>query len=433
MAGVGLACSCVPPPGLCGYLQPGMVGFVGKAIASEPAGPDREEVTFRIEEGLWGVEGRVSIRVVLSQSLLKDKSASWFVLARRLQSATPKRGELLIVDSACCPYGLLLPAEHAWAAEFRRSAQDRRVAQMNVELHSHWIPIENTVIVLRGEGRGWREISRSWPVPARLAPGDYRIELTNLNFRLAPSVRRISILPGACTTLQIAAEPESSIAGAVLLPPGGEEQKFEYFLEGVLEEDSSAWNQALRSFREAWQAWAGWGAPARKHAHYIVQPEANGRFRIAVLPGKYRMIARSGNRHESVVGDPPYPEIFYPGVLDPAAAGEIVVRAEQQVGDVQFRFPELRAKRTVEVVLVRPNGLPAAGEIVPYIGKHPNAPYRTTGWAQEKTDSQGRARFAIFPFLDYELHLNGRVSGDSRQIRAGSEAVQRRYVVQPAR
>lgn len=429
MATLGIACSCIPAGfDLCYRLEPNMVGFIGRPVSTEARSRSNARVTFRIEEGMWGVSQLDSITVDVPSSLMTDKAASWFVLAGRPSYWAKGEQGVYLVDMECCPHGLLLPSDHAWAREFRTNVRERKVARMQLEVQSGWVRLPETIIELRGGGRSWRGISRDWTIPAHLAPGEYDIAIQRPYFGLEETKRRVSILPGACTTLRIAAKPASTISGTFMQSPGLEDQRFRYLLEGAVDLERSPLEMAVVEFRRAWQAWTGWGAPARQRVHYVVDPDEKGRFKIAVLPGRYRLSAMSGDRQEPAPPTPLLPTIYYPGAIDEAKAREIEVRPGSHVKDIEFRLSDFAAKRTVEIFVVREDGSPAIGKTVAYTGRYPSSPYRSTGWAQSVTDARGRVAFEVWQSLDYELHIGWLPKSEDRRIPAGSGPVRRRIV-----
>jgi hypothetical protein len=332
--------------------------------------------------------------------------------------------EAYFVSSECCPYGLLLPTDHAWVREFRDNVAQLKPATMSLELRSNWITLADFKLQLHGPGYSWEGISRESAMTLKLPPGEYSVGITNPHFTLPEAGRRVSVLPGACTSWWILADPISSIFGRIVESRGLSAQPLHYFLDGEVDLGGSFLDSAIATVRRSWYRMMGWGSPPSRRASYSVNPVSDGRFQVHVLPGKYRLTAISGNSHNYVF-PPPIPKTYYPGVIETARATEIVVPPDSQVGNIYFELPDYGPTRRVEVLLVNEDGSPATNKVVAYTGRYP----QTSGWTQKLTDSRGRATFDVWQSLDYDLHIFESGSGDNTNIPAGSESVSRRLVI----
>lgn len=403
-----------------------MVAFTGRPLSSVPRGRHAAKVTFEITERLWGVAGLDSIMVETIGLRAPDPQRSWFVVARRRTASSG--AEEYLVDHACCLYGLLLPSDHAWAMEFRHNVARRKAADMRVVIRSNFIPLPNIRMRLDGPGYSWQGSSEASGRNLDLPSGEYIAEIEQSLFALPEAGRRVSILPGACATWSLDVEPSSSISGRIVDEGSASGQKLHYLLSG--EVDASGWESPLASLRRAWHRVAGWGGPPVQRTHYVLNPDSEGRFRKNVLPGKYRLSVMSLDSH-SYIFPPPIPKVYYPGVIEIARAEEIVVPPGHEVDHLDFRIPDNGPVRRVDVALVRADGSPAANIVVAHTGRYPGERYRTAGWTQKLTDAQGRATFDLWQSLDYDLHIDGVVSGDTLRISAGSAPVTRRFTVRP--
>jgi len=481
-----------------------MVAFVGRPLSSTASGPRKSigrSTLFRIEERLWGelpaAGAGGGLDLITIQDYYFDKARdferSWFVLAGRRREQQPQQARststgggsfTYFVDFSCCSYGLVEPTDHPWAKEFRSFAAQRKRAALRVEIHSNYVPLAGVRLRLAGKGNSavssssshstffWEGISSHWaPMNVSVPPGEYTLGIEKPHFTLPEANRQISILPGACGNVRVELVPTTFISGTITDSRGGppphpqqqQQEGLDYLLTGEVRMEESLWDTALAAARGSlFRLMSGWGTgssgasglPPRKNVHYWLTPDENGRFHAQVLPGRYRLSAMSRDSHDYVF-PPPIPKTYFPGVLEPARATEIVVRAGGSGGggdapqsggalrDIEFRLPEYRGTRRVEVELVREvDRSPVSGEVVAYTGRLPSTKgreFRITGWTQKLTDSRGRATFEVWEFLDYDLHIHGvaAVAGpgddEERRLRpeipAGMGPVSRRFVI----
>ncbi|MFN7922405.1 MAG: hypothetical protein U0Q16_20040 [Bryobacteraceae bacterium] len=405
-----------------------MVAFVGRAVSTVAAGKESAQTTFKIEERLWGELPPDTVTIEGTEVEGKRRHMSLFVLAgRRMDSGSNKW--TYFVDFWCCIYGLVLPADHAWAKEFRDNVAQRKPAVMRVQTRSNFIPLAGLEILISEPGFTWQGISREEPVEAKLPPGGYMVLIANANFTLPERAQRASILPGSCADWRIDAMPDSSISGRIVQSREVYASRVSYLLDGELTPDATLLESAFLMLRRSWQAMTGRGGPLTKHTTYTVHPDVGGRFQIPVLPGSYRLRAIPRDWHDSSI---PIPQIYYPGVNDPAQAKVIVVPAGGTIADISFPLPDYGRTRRVEVTLVTEEGSAAADKPITFQGKFPGE-RRTPIWTQTRTDARGRVISDLWHTLDYDIQIGDDLSGDSRHFSAGAEPVSRRFVIHPRR
>jgi hypothetical protein len=209
---LAVACSCSAPPDLCSRLELNMVALIGRPVSIVHF-DKRTQTTFQIEERLWGVLPPGMISIDGAEFSAADRQKSWFVLAGRRTDATYGNGGAYFVNFECCPYGLLLPTDHAWVKEFRDNVAQLKPATMSVEVKSNGVTLADFSLQFNGPGYSWRGISRESAINLRLPPGEYSVGITKPHFRTAEASQSVSVLPGACTRWWITAEPISSISG----------------------------------------------------------------------------------------------------------------------------------------------------------------------------------------------------------------------------
>jgi hypothetical protein len=87
--------------------------------------------------------------------------------------------------------------------------------------------------------------------------------------------------------------------------------------------------------------------------------DRDGRYEFTGLaPGRYVLgVGLDGIRSEGVA----YPRTFYPGTPDPAGAAVITIGEGQELANYVLKLPKPLAARTLEGVVVLPDGSPARG------------------------------------------------------------------------
>lgn len=431
---LAMACTCAPPPGLCSRLEPNMVAFIGRPISTVQLDKRHSQTTFRVEERIWGSIPADSILVDGASFSAEEPQKSWFILAGRRTDDTRKGGNAYFVNFSCCPYGLELPADHAWAKEFRDNVARLKPATIGAEVISNWITLADLNFSLHGPGYFWQGVSRRSGIPLRLPLGEYTVSIANPHFTLEEANRHASILPGSCAAWRIDADPTTSVSGRIVDSRRLSTQGLIYHLEGEVDPGGSSSDSVIDSVQRSWYRMMGWGDPpiqrviSVQRATYSVHPDSTGRFHARVLPGKYRLTVVSSDNHRYVF-PPPIPMTYYPGVIEKARATEMVVPPDGNVGNLYFELPDYGPTRRVEVVLVNEDGSPASNVVVAHTGTYPGDQYRTAGWTQKLTDSLGRASFDVWQSLDYDLRISESPSGDKTHIPAGSEPVSRKFVI----
>jgi hypothetical protein len=423
---IAAACSCYQPPTLCSRLNPDMVAFVGSPISTLASGRWREHTTFQIDERLWGLPSQAgTISIEHDRSLLRGRQTV-FVLAER----RPADGAYFL-DHRCCAYGLMLSPDHEWAKEFRANVAQAKPATMGVRVRSQWLTVPDFRLQIKGPGYAWEGSTGrdELGVQLQLPPGAYSVAVEKSNFKLPARANKVaSILPGACTTWDIEAEPVSSISGSIRNVHGGGATTASpgtgYFIEG--EPYTSAWDSPFEMVGRYWHQLTGLGTPPwrRKRLSYSVQPDAAGRFQIHVLPGSYRLKAVDHDRHNHLFPPPDY-ALYYPGALTWQQATEIRVPDGGSVQNIHFELPDPGPARRLEVVLVHADGSPAPNRHISYTAT------RTGQLREQRTDRMGRAAFEVWQTLDYQLHVQDGANSQHLPIPAGSEPVKKRIVVHP--
>lgn len=130
-------------------------------------------------------------------------------------------------------------------------------------------------------------------------------------------------------------------------------------------------------------------------ADYLQEKDA-GQFDLTqVPPGEYLL---GVNLTFSPDEDEPYPPTYYPGVGDPSAATVVRVGLGQKMTDLVLRLPPRLVERTVQGVVVWPDGTPAAGAEV-HLTDHRHPGWIANGAA--KTDAAGRFTLKGFDGITY--------------------------------
>lgn len=428
MSTLPVAGDCLAPPNLCSRLEPNMVAFVGRPLSMVQLDQWRIRTTFQIEERLWGVLPASTVSVEgLSLPTRAERNKAWFVLASRRADGV----DGLLVSPSECPHGLQLPADDGWVQEFRDNVAQMKPVSMRLDVYSSSLRLPSLKLKLNGAHSSWSGVSGRSGGSLKLRPGEYSVEIEDPHFALKEGHRRVSILPGSCVKWRIAVDPISSISGRIVNSRNLPARDLRYRLEGEAEPIGSAdyLDSLIEPMRRRWPGILG--APSSSSVSYDFVPDADGRFRVHVLPGKYRLTVESQDSHNYVT-PPPIPKTHYPGVIDPRLTTEIVVRLDEQVKNVELKMPDHGPTRRLEVILVNEDGSPASNWVVAHTGRYPGELYRTAGWTQRLTDAHGRAIFDIWQSLDYDLHITSG-SGDNPHVRAGSEPLMRRFVVHPWR
>lgn len=431
LTAAGRACSCSGPPTLCAWLQPNMVAFTGRLVSTSPSSQEPSETRFAIEERLWGKIPQSLISVVGSTFVPMDGlGRSWFVLALVVRD-TGNGHERYFVERTCCPVGMVLPPDHNWVKQFRENFARRTPATMTFGLRSNFITLADFRLRLSGAASSWEGGEGAATVTAKVPPGEYSVSLTKPHFTLAEESRRVSLLPGSCAEWSLEAEPTATIAGTIAPSRGAAGQTVFYELEGAVPLEPLPPDPWLESIRRWLFRKLGWEGPAAdtttRWPRYFVTPGADGRFRMPILPGRYRLTARSVESAQSV-SPPPIPKTYYPGVLDEARATEIEVPVGATIENITFRLPEYGPTRKAEIALVHQDGSPARNVVVAYAGRFRGDRYQTVARTQKQSDAKGRLVLELWPSVDYRLEISN-AGGDNPFVNAGVEPVRRRFTI----
>jgi hypothetical protein len=131
----------------------------------------------------------------------------------------------------------------------------------------------------------------------------------------------------------------------------------------------------------------------------FIRTDNDGRYEIKLVkPGRYLLGVRIfGSAGSTYV---PYPRTYYPGVPDEARATIITIAEGQVINDVDWQLPPALIEKTLEGVVIWPDGQPVKGATVwlkeiEYADK--DMPYRVT------TGEQGDFSFKVYAGMKYSL------------------------------
>jgi hypothetical protein len=124
--------------------------------------------------------------------------------------------------------------------------------------------------------------------------------------------------------------------------------------------------------------------------------DADGHYELRILrPGEYRL---GINLNHTATRYAPYPRWFHPGTEDPAAATTIDFSGTAETRVYDLTLPDPLPERTIDGVVVRLDGQPAARTVVTVFDA-----FRNTA-AQAFTDPSGYFAMHVFIGTPYQLH-----------------------------
>jgi hypothetical protein len=134
----------------------------------------------------------------------------------------------------------------------------------------------------------------------------------------------------------------------------------------------------------------------------FVRTDKEGRYELKLLkPARYYLGVRiHGSAGSTYV---PYPQTYYPGVKDRSQATVITLAEGQRLALEELILPPRFIERTLNGIVVDPDGTPVAGALVWLKERQYNdqdMPYR------RETDGEGRFSYQVFEGIKYELQAN---------------------------
>lgn len=214
-----------------------------------------------------------------------------------------------------------------------------------------------------------------------LKPGEYEVQadLPDYYYRDEYSVRKLHIADRGCGIEHFAAIVNGRVSGRVVDAEGKAVSGIEVGLVSADVEEVYS--------------------PFREHGTDYTNDE--GRFEIERMPpGRYLL---GVNLENSPNAEHPYPRTYYPGVAGRAEASVIEIGLGQKQSVRELRLPPRIIERTVQGVVVWPDGTPAGGADVHMT--HINRPgYSVNGWP--KADAQGRFTLTGLDGETYFVHAH---------------------------
>jgi 5-hydroxyisourate hydrolase-like protein (transthyretin family) len=139
----------------------------------------------------------------------------------------------------------------------------------------------------------------------------------------------------------------------------------------------------------------------------FVRTDKEGRYELKLLkPARYYLGVRiHGSAGSTYV---PYPQTYYPGVNDQSQATVITIAEGQRLQLEELILPARFNERTLNGIVVDPDGTPVAGAVVWLKERQYNdsdMPYR------RETDSEGRFSYQVYEGIKYELNANVEAGG----------------------
>jgi protocatechuate 3,4-dioxygenase beta subunit len=146
-------------------------------------------------------------------------------------------------------------------------------------------------------------------------------------------------------------------------------------------------------------------APAARQVGYypdFVKTDKDGRYVMRLMkPGRYYLGVRiTGSAGSTYV---PYPQTYYPGVKDRSQATVLTINEGQRIELDELVLPARFIERTLNGIVVDPDGTPVAGATVWLKERQyddADMPYR------RETDSEGRFSYPVYEGIKYSLNAN---------------------------
>ena len=249
-------------------------------------------------------------------------------------------------------------------------------------------PLKDAKIVIKGPDKQFErktDAEGEYSISG-LPPGKYkvRIELADGLSIYNPEVE-VELLDRGCRAAYFEAQPDTRITGKVLDAQGMPAADVLMELVPFSRED--------KSYPE------------------FVRTDKEGRYAMKLLkPARYYLGVRiHGSAGSSYV---PYPQTYYPGVKDRSQATVITIAEGQRIELEELILPARFIERTLNGIVVDPDGTPVAGAVVWLKERQYNdedMPYR------RETDSEGRFSYPVYEGIKYELNAN--VEKDGRHVK----------------
>ena len=400
-------CSCMPERPVCEAFGGASAVFVGRIVGSaeRKVYEDRERgekitydvgtIYFAVEEAFSGVQGKR--RVEIHSGTGGGDCGYWFRRGERylIYAGSDEKGVLHtnictrtrpLEDAAeDLTYLRQLPPVGTGARIYGQVGRppDYRLDKEKQKIEG----LAGIKVTVRGAGGQRYELVTDTEGRYELAglkPGEYEVQAALPDYYVKDdyyAARKLSIYDRGCASADFAAISNGRISGRIMDIEGLPVKKAKLVL---LTADA----QGTLSMRDE----AG--------MDYV--DDQQGRFEIGqVAPGEYVL---GMNLTFAPDAESPYPPTYYPGVTERAEATTIKVGLGEHVKDLVLRLPPKLVERTVQGVVVWPDGSPAVGAEV-YLADVNHPGYTVTGW-EHKTDMQGRFTLPGLNGLTYWVHAN---------------------------
>lgn len=253
-----------------------------------------------------------------------------------------------------------------------------RETRVNASAYRSRLPLAGIKVVVEGAGRpievrtDGEGLFRVFELPA----GAYRVRaLTPPELRLlyGKDSVEVQVADGRCRSAEFIVTSLSTISGQVLDAEGGAAARTRVNLVLVNEN-----NQEI--------------PPAEGSVESYT--DADGHYKFDwIAPGRYLVAVNA--RNQPGRSDPPFPRSYYPGVRDAARATVISVADGEHYVNHEFRLPPPLRERTIEGVVLLPDGRPAAHALI-------SLEFTEREWSEtEGADAQGRFRLKVYDGFKY--------------------------------
>jgi hypothetical protein len=255
-----------------------------------------------------------------------------------------------------------------------------REARADASMYRTWQPLEGIKILIEG-GAAPIEVRTDAEGTFRvfgLAMGAYRVRaLTPPELRWVRSNEAVEVRVGGgrCQGAEFLVTTLSRISGQLLNSEGVAAAQTRVNLVAVDEHNKEI---------------SAAGTLTETHT------DAEGRYKFdGVAPGRYLVAVNA--RNQPGRSDPPYPRSYYPGVRDAARATVISVGDNEQHVNHEFRLPPPLKERTIEGVVLMPDGSPVPHALL-------TLEFTEREWIETETaDAHGRFKLKVYDGFTYLL------------------------------
>lgn len=401
-----VACSCIGEQPVCNAFGGSSAVFAGRVVGSaeRKVYEDAERGTkttydvgtiyFAVEEAFSGVKGKT--RVEIHSGTGEGDCGYWFLRGKSylIYAHADQKGVLYTgICSRTRPleeaaedltYLRRLPPEGTGARLYGMVGKSFEEGEAKVEERKieGIAGIKITVTDSKGKRHELVTDAEGKYELSGLKPGEYEVKAELPAFYLQDYTKgKLKVFDRGCASANFGAIPNGQIVGRIVDAEGQPVKKAKISLLRV---DASA--------------------PLSRgdEVGFDYVNDEQGKFQIGqVTPGEYLLgINVTGSPDK----DSPYPPTFYPGVTSRSEAASIKVGLGEKLDDLVLRLPPRLVERTVQGVVVWPDGNPAAGAEV-FLMDVNNPGYTTTGWGN-KTDASGRFTLPGFDGVTYWVHAN---------------------------